>query len=90
MTYIGISYIKAMAEIIYTRTARKALDRLPADRQRQVVERVEALGAGRRADVKALAGSDHYRLRVGRYRVIFRRDGDTIVIETVAPRGAAY
>ena len=71
-----------MVEIVYTRAARKALDRLPGDRQRQVVERV-----------KARAGSDHYRLRVGRYRVIFRRDGDTIVIENlapVAPRGAAY
>ena len=54
-------------------------------------ERVEALAAGRRMDVRPLTGSRNaYRLRIGAYRVIFRREGDTLIIEDIAPRGGAY
>jgi mRNA-degrading endonuclease RelE of RelBE toxin-antitoxin system len=43
-------------------------------------------------DVVRLTGSDQLRLRVGDWRVLFRRRPDTrqIVIEHVLPRGRAY
>ena len=43
-------------------------------------------------DVRKLAGSDHFRLRVGDWRVRFARDHETrtIVVLRVLPRGRAY
>ncbi len=49
-----------------------------------------ALAGGSRADVTVLAGTANERLRVGRYRVIFRREGESIVVLRLAPRGGAY
>jgi mRNA-degrading endonuclease RelE of RelBE toxin-antitoxin system len=55
-----------------------ALDRLVAD--------------DRSLDVRRLTGSDHFRLRVGAWRVIFDYDmaADAILIRHVLPRGRAY
>ena len=43
-------------------------------------------------DVRKLAGSEHFRLRVGDWRVRFARDDETrtIVVLRVLPRGRAY
>lgn len=43
-------------------------------------------------DVRKLAGSDHFRLRVGDWRVRFARADETrtIVVLRVLPRGRAY
>ena len=80
-----------MTEVRYTRRASKGFERLPKPRQRQVRERIEALAAGRRVDVRPLEGGRNaFRLRVGVYRVLFRREGDTLIIEDIAPRGGAY
>lgn len=45
-----------------------------------------------RADIRKLAGSDEHRLRVGAWRVRFRRDPATneFVVLRVLPRGRAY
>ncbi len=48
------------------------------------------MAAGQPADVKRLKGVPGYRLRVGRYRVIFERRDDRIVIIDVRHRGSAY
>ena len=60
--------------IIWKPTARKQLRKLPLDRQAQVYQAVCSLEdmPDVHADVKKLKGfDDTYRLRVGRYRVIF-------------------
>ena len=41
-------------------------------------------------DIKALAGKDGYRLRIGDYRALFDIVEDIIVIHAIAPRGQAY
>ena len=41
-------------------------------------------------DIKALSGQEGYRLRVGRYRVLFGIKLDTIVVTDIAPRGEIY
>jgi mRNA interferase RelE/StbE len=85
-----IIYILPMAEVLFSRNAQKAIDRLPKERKRQVRERIEALATGGSVDVKPLSGRPGYRLRVGRYRVIFRRQGDTIEVLDLAARGSVY
>ncbi len=60
--------------VIWKPKARKQLRALPVDRQQQIFEAVCTLEGMPHvvADIKKLKGiDDTYRLRVGRYRVIF-------------------
>jgi len=41
-------------------------------------------------DIKALAGQEGFRLRVGSYRILFGTKNDTIVVTNIAPRGRVY
>lgn len=41
-------------------------------------------------NVKALKGSDTFRLRVGDWRVLFMSEGDRIVVHDIGPRGSIY
>ena len=74
--------------------ARKDLLRLDRQVQRRIVDALDRLAAGERlsGDVRRLAGSTEYRLRVGDWRVRFELDGDRLLITVVRvlPRGRAY
>lgn len=74
--------------------ARRDLHRLDRPVQRRIVEALDRLAAGERlsGDVRRLAGSTEYRLRVGDWRVRFELDGDRLLITVVRvlPRGRAY
>jgi len=79
-------------KIVFTRSAEKSLDRLAADRRRQIVARLEAVAAeshSRRLHVEPLAGSDLSRLRVGSYRVLFTIDEaeGVMKVELIRTRG---
>ncbi len=82
-----------MKEIAYTRTAQKALMRMPRNLALRIREKVRSFAedpASQANNVKALRGLDVVvRLRVGDWRVIMR-DGDIIEILEVKPRGSAY
>ena len=41
-------------------------------------------------DIKKLQGRNDYRLRAGKYRVLYRIENDTIIVTNIAPRGQAY
>jgi mRNA interferase RelE/StbE len=41
-------------------------------------------------DIKNLAGRNGYRLRVGKYRILFDIIDSSIVVHAIAPRGQAY
>lgn len=43
-------------------------------------------------DIRHLQGSDGYRLRVGDWRVLFRRDATLrlVTVSNIRPRGSAY
>jgi len=42
-------------------------------------------------DIRPLSGKGGYfRLRVGKYRVLFRYESDTIFVTNIDPRGQAY
>ena len=82
-----------MKEIAYTRTAQKALMRMPRNLALRIREKVRSFAedpASQANNVKALRGLDGVvRLRVVDWRVIMR-DGVIIEILEVKPRGSAY
>jgi mRNA interferase RelE/StbE len=70
--------------IIFTRQAAKEFDALPAPAQEQVIESLSSYAG--HGDVKALIGQEGYRLRIGRYRVIFDQDATTILAIYIGKR----
>lgn len=77
---MNITYSRASVKII------GKLDRATKQRIRNAVERLP------KGDVKPLSGSAClYRLRVGDWRIVFSYpDGNTVLIEKIAPRGEVY
>ncbi|MFA5861119.1 MAG: type II toxin-antitoxin system RelE/ParE family toxin [Candidatus Thermoplasmatota archaeon] len=74
-----------------TRSAQKELMRLPGPVRRRIAEALDALAKGDVADVKKLKGTRAtWRLRVGDYRGIFERNGDTCVFTRFAHRSHVY
>lgn len=76
-----------------TRSAEKELRRLDPPIRKRVLAALDRLQADDRTlDVRRLTGSEHYRLRVGDWRVIFDYDPDTqtLLVRHVLPRGRAY
>jgi mRNA interferase RelE/StbE len=78
----------------YSRPAAKELDALPTNVQTAVVEVVGTLGENPRpVGAKKLVGSDNkYRIRVGRYRIIYEVHDKTVtvLIVRIAHRKDAY
>jgi mRNA interferase RelE/StbE len=72
--------------IVFSAAAARDLDALPRDARDQVTSGLEAYAVSGRGDVKALRGQSGFRLRVGRYRVIFDEDRTTILAIYVGRR----
>lgn len=76
--------------IVVTAAARKSLRRLSRPDRERIVRAIDALPAG---DVRPMVGlPDEWRLRVGEWRVRYRRDdvAHLLTILVVAPRGDVY
>jgi mRNA interferase RelE/StbE len=76
--------------IVYSNRARRDLDGLPAAEAKRIVDRLTAMAGGSASDVKKLRGHNEYRLRVGKYRVLFDRTGNDIIVQRVAHRKDVY
>jgi mRNA interferase RelE/StbE len=72
--------------IILSVSAARDLDNLPADVREQIAEGLISYAVSWRGDIKRLAGRDGYRLRIGRYRVIFDEDRTTILAIYIGKR----
>jgi mRNA interferase RelE/StbE len=71
--------------------AKEELRQLPRDVRRNIGHRLNQLRENLAGDVKKLEGrKNHYRLRVGVYRVLFRLNGSTIEVYAVKQRNEAY
>jgi mRNA interferase RelE/StbE len=68
-----------MKTIILSVSAAKDLDALPRDARNMVESGLNRYAISGQGDVKALAGRDGYRLRIGAYRVIFDENQTTIL-----------
>jgi mRNA-degrading endonuclease RelE of RelBE toxin-antitoxin system len=77
-------------ELRIARLAAKQLERLPKARFDQITARLQELDANQpNLDIKPLRGHAPWqRLRVGEYRIVFRRDRDGILVAAVVPRQA--
>ncbi len=75
-----------MKTIVYTTAAAKQFDALPDDVQQNVADALVAYVTSGRGDVRKLTGSQLYRLRVGRYRVIFDEDRTTVLAIYIGKR----
>ena len=75
-----------MKTIIFTAAASKHHDALPLDARTEVDTALTTYATDGRGDVKRLQGSPYYRLRVGRYRVVFDEDQTTILAIYIGKR----
>lgn len=75
-----------MKTIVLTASAARDLDNLPDAARRQVSGGLIEYAVSGRGDVKRLAGRDGYRMRIGRYRVIFDEDQTTILAIYIGKR----
>ncbi len=66
-------------------TAKRQLDRLPADIQRRVAEAINRLRESpRHAGTTKLSGEDGlYRARAGNYRIVYRIEDDRLLVLVV-------
>lgn len=82
-----------MKDVVYSKTAQKALMRMPRNRAIRVRDKIDAYvsnPASQANNVKALRGTDGMlRLRVGDWCVVMR-DGVVLEILDVKARGSAY
>jgi mRNA interferase RelE/StbE len=79
--------------VSFAKRADKDMDRLDPPVRQRVTDGIERLTDDEAStDVRKLKGSDELRLRVGDWRVRFRRDSEKrkIVVLRVLPRGRAY
>ncbi|WP_217575524.1 type II toxin-antitoxin system RelE/ParE family toxin [Mesorhizobium sp. GbtcB19] len=75
-----------MKTIILSAAAARDLDNLPADVRNQISEGLIDYAMSGRGDVKRLTGRDGYRLRIGRYRVIFDENRTTVLAIYIGKR----
>jgi mRNA interferase RelE/StbE len=78
-------------QLFLSEEAREQLRSLPADLRRNIGHRLELLQQEFSGDIKKLEGPrNHYRLRVGGHRILFRMNGDVIEVYAVKQRKDAY
>ncbi|OGL45001.1 MAG: hypothetical protein A2149_00005 [Candidatus Schekmanbacteria bacterium RBG_16_38_11] len=78
-------------KIEFSKPAVKDYMKLPKDYKVLVDLALLKLSEGLPVDIKPLRGEkDIYRLRVGRYRILFLIIEDTLVITKIGPRGDVY
>jgi len=84
-----------MFKLKYRRQARNYLARLPFKMKSEIVNRLHELAENPdnpELDIENLKGRRGFRLRIGRFRVIYVRQDDEFLIEIikVRPRGDIY
>jgi len=84
-----------MYKLKYRRGARNYLARLPLKIKTAIVKKLHELCLdpdSTSLDIDTLKGGVGFRLRLGKYRVIYTRDDDYFIIEVVRvrPRGDIY
>lgn len=81
-----MSDIIALKTIIFTAAAAKDLDQLPAQPRIAIEDALNRYAMTGMGDVKRLQGRDGYRMRVGRYRVLFDEDQTTVLAIYIGKR----
>ena len=84
-----------MYQLQYRRQARNYLARLPFKIKSKIINKLHELKENpdnTTLDVDKLKGEPAYRLRIGKYRIIYTRLDDQLIIEVIKirPRGDIY
>jgi len=78
-------------QLLISEEAREQLRALPEELRKNIGYRLHLLKEEFSGDIKKLEGSrNHYRLRVGQHRVLFRVVNDTLEVYAVKQRKNAY
>ena len=75
-----------MKTIILTHAAAKDLDGLPTEARVAITNALNNYAISGAGDVKRLQGRDGFRMRVGRYRILFDEDSRTILAIYIGKR----
>lgn len=75
-----------MKTVVFSAAAAADLDRLQKPDRSRVEEALYAYAISGQGNVKRLTGRDEFRLRVGRFRVIFDQDQVTILAIYIGTR----
>ncbi len=78
-------------EIVYSKAARQAL--LRSNKRKLLLEKIEQLANQPESlanNITQLQDREEWRLRVQDWRVIFLRQGDSLLIRDIAPRASIY
>ena len=79
-----------MSKIIYLKRAFKTLEDYDLNTRKRIIKAIERIPQG---DIKKLQGEKHpslYRLRIGKYRIIYHIENENIVIAKIDSRGDIY
>jgi len=82
-----------MKNIAYSKSAIRALRKMPTPDARRITEKVEQFASDPSSlahNVKALKGSDFICLRVGNWRVIMDDTNTVLAVLKIGPRGSVY
>lgn len=74
-------------EILFSKQARKFLEKLTQIEHDRILKSIYQLPRG---DVVKLQGTGGYRLRVGKFRILFDKDGSILAIASIDNRGQVY
>jgi len=78
-------------EIKFSREAAKQYKKLPKEYKSLVEIALFRLSEGLELDLKPVEGKkDVYRIRVGKYRVLFIKFNKTVLVFRISPRGDVY
>ena len=78
-------------KVEFSKRAAKDYQKLPKDYKALVDLALSKLSYGIPADIKPIAGEkDTFRIRVGKYRILFLVMEDSLLITKIGPRGDVY
>ncbi|MFT5394411.1 MAG: mRNA interferase RelE/StbE [Gammaproteobacteria bacterium] len=91
----AVTNIAHVWEITYSKTAIRALRRMPRDIAKRIRARINQLATDPYApdnNLTKLRGSPYFRLRIGDWRIVYELVSDELVISiiTIGPRGSVY
>ncbi len=82
-----------MTDYILLKSAERYLERMQVNDQKRIIKALDALVIDSTdLDIKPLKGRSEFRLRVGKYRILFVEDSanQVYIITQIRPRGDVY
>jgi mRNA interferase RelE/StbE len=79
-------------DVEYRKAAIKSLRKIPKREAERLMKEIDAIAMGesKALDITKLKGREGYRLRMGRWRAIYRTAHNRLTVLRVGPRGDIY